>query len=264
MPGPCGGHELSFFYNVTSGRCETFPYSGCGGNANRFGTRAACRRACLGHEKPKTGECPVVLPELEGPCREECDGDSDCPNALKCCNSSCGLQCLPAVPARKDGFCPASAGLFPSYDCREWCRRDADCPGEEKCCLQGCDYVCLRPAQEKPGICPLSEQAAGSQCQNPCAGDGQCPGNEKCCSSSRCGHVCMVPEPDKPGQCPKVRPQLTSEPCMEEDYCLHDRDCPRQEKCCFSGCAMHCSRPARGEGRRLGPSCTTGKEQQYQ
>uniref|UniRef100_A0A669NVW3 WAP domain-containing protein n=1 Tax=Phasianus colchicus TaxID=9054 RepID=A0A669NVW3_PHACC len=47
----------------------------------------------------------------------------------------------------KDGFCPASAGLFPSYDCREWCRRDADCPGEEKCCLQGCDYVCLRPAQ---------------------------------------------------------------------------------------------------------------------
>ncbi|XP_021272612.1 papilin-like isoform X7 [Numida meleagris] len=244
VPGPCGGHELSFFYNVTSGRCETFPYSGCGGNANRFGTRAACRRACLGHEKPKAGECPAVLPELEGPCREECDGDSDCPKALKCCNSSCGLQCLPAVPARKDGFCPASAGLFPSYDCREWCRYDADCPGEERCCLRGCDYVCLRPAQEKPGICPLSEQAAGSQCQAPCAGDEQCPGNEKCCSS-RCGRVCVAPEPDKPGRCPKVRPQLTSEPCTEDDACLHDRDCPRQEKCCFSGCAMRCSRPAR-------------------
>lgn len=50
-------------------------------------------------------------------------------------------------PAGKDGFCPASAGLFPSYDCREWCRRDTDCLGEEKCCLRGCDYVCLRPAQ---------------------------------------------------------------------------------------------------------------------
>uniref|UniRef100_A0A8C2Y7V0 BPTI/Kunitz inhibitor domain-containing protein n=1 Tax=Coturnix japonica TaxID=93934 RepID=A0A8C2Y7V0_COTJA len=49
VPGPCGGHELSFFYNVTSGQCETFPYSGCGGNANRFGTWAACRRVCLGH-----------------------------------------------------------------------------------------------------------------------------------------------------------------------------------------------------------------------
>uniref|UniRef100_A0A8C9ELV9 Uncharacterized protein n=1 Tax=Pavo cristatus TaxID=9049 RepID=A0A8C9ELV9_PAVCR len=132
VPGPCGGHELSFFYNVTSGRCETFPYSGCGGNANRFGTRAACRRACLG----------------------------------------------------KDGFCPASAGLFPSYDCREWCRHDADCPSKEKCCLRGCDYVCLRPAQGW----------TGSRCQDPCAGDEQCPRDEKCCSS-QCGHVCMAPEP---------------------------------------------------------------------
>ncbi|OXB57595.1 hypothetical protein ASZ78_010557 [Callipepla squamata] len=193
-PGPCGGHEMSFFYNVTSGHCEKFRYSGCRGNANRFGTQAACRRACLSHGK--------------------------------------------------DGFCPASSGLFPSYDCREWCRHDADCPGKEKCCLQGCDYVCLRPAQEKPGICPLSEQAAGSECQAPCAGDEQCPGDEKCCSS-RCGRTCMAPEPDKPGRCPKVRLQLTSEPCTEEDDCLHDRDCPRQEKCCFSGCAMRCSRPAR-------------------
>ncbi|NXI62571.1 EPPI protein, partial [Anseranas semipalmata] len=45
-PGPCGGRELRFFYNVTSGRCETFPYGGCEGNPNNFGTRAACRRAC--------------------------------------------------------------------------------------------------------------------------------------------------------------------------------------------------------------------------
>ncbi|NXC47929.1 EPPI protein, partial [Penelope pileata] len=45
-PGPCSGRELRFFYNVTSARCEAFPYGGCGGNANNFGTRAACRRAC--------------------------------------------------------------------------------------------------------------------------------------------------------------------------------------------------------------------------
>ncbi|XP_015737443.2 WAP four-disulfide core domain protein 3-like isoform X1 [Coturnix japonica] len=161
-----------------------------------------------------------------------------------CPHGTTALHSTPC-PAGKDGFCPANAGLFPSYDCREWCRCDADCPGEEKCCLQGCDYVCLRPDQEKPGICPLSEQAEESRCQELCAGDGQCPGDEKCCSS-RCGHVCMAPEPDKPGQCPKVRPQLTSEPCTEDDDdCLHDRDCPRQEKCCFSGCAMRCSRPAR-------------------
>ncbi|NXF13017.1 WAP protein, partial [Smithornis capensis] len=141
----------------------------------------------------------------------------------------------------KDGFCPARAGLFPSYDCRVWCWHDGECPGKEKCCLHGCDYVCLRPLQEKPGICPLAEEAplAAALCGTTCTGDWQCPGAEKCCNSSRCGLVCLAPEPDKPGECPKVRPQQTSEPCTEEDSCTHDRDCPRQEKCCFSGCAMH-------------------------
>ncbi|XP_040431819.1 papilin-like isoform X2 [Cygnus olor] len=307
-PGPCGGRELRFFYNVTSGRCETFPYGGCEGNPNNFGTRAACHRACVGHDKPKPGECPAVLPELAGPCREECEGDSDCPSSQKCCNSSCGHQCLPAAPATlspvprgapaavpgwqegtrcwsdrdcsgrdtccrgwcmqgcgaegtgKAGFCPASAGLFPSYDCREWCQRDADCPGTEKCCLRGCDYVCLRPAQEKPGICPLTEAAPRTRapCQASCAEDWQCPGDEKCCSSSRCGRVCLAPERDKPGQCPKVRPRQTSELCTEEDACGHDRDCPRQEKCCFSGCAMRCKRPARGNREQPGPSSAPG------
>uniref|UniRef100_A0A8C4P5W8 WAP domain-containing protein n=1 Tax=Dromaius novaehollandiae TaxID=8790 RepID=A0A8C4P5W8_DRONO len=42
---------------------------------------------------------------------------------------------------------------------------------------------------------------------------------------------------EKPGVCPA--------PCTEEDACVHDRDCARQEKCCFAGCAMRCVRPAR-------------------
>ncbi|XP_051659124.1 SCO-spondin-like isoform X2 [Manacus candei] len=228
------------------------------------------------------------------------------------------LMCSQRCPARgqgKDGFCPAYAGLFPSYDCRAWCWHDDECPGKEKCCLSGCDYVCLPPSQEKPGICPLAEEAplATSPCGTTCIQDWQCPGAEKCCSSSRCGPVCLAPEPgeekvtrtglshtrhvkapggkmwdgaaigqllrppgcslhsaprlqkkgvptawcgpcpccpflpisDKPGKCPKVRPQQISEPCLEKDSCAHDRDCPRQEKCCFSGCAMCCTRPAR-------------------
>ncbi|NXI04381.1 WAP protein, partial [Pachycephala philippinensis] len=140
----------------------------------------------------------------------------------------------------KDGFCPVHAGLFPSYDCRARCWHDGECPREEKCCLRGCDYVCLPPSREKPGICPLAEDAplAVAPCGTTCTKDWQCPGAEKCCSSSRCGLVCSAPEPDKPGECPKVRPQHTSEPCTEVDSCSHDRDCSRQEKCCFSGCAM--------------------------
>ncbi|NXP68875.1 WAP protein, partial [Chloropsis cyanopogon] len=138
----------------------------------------------------------------------------------------------------KDGFCPVHAGLFPSYDCRARCRHDGECPREEKCCLRGCDYVCLPPSREKPGICPLAAEAPRAPCGTTCTEDWQCPGAEKCCKSSRCGYVCSAPEADKPGECPKVKPQRTSEPCRETDSCGHDRDCSRQEKCCFSGCAM--------------------------
>ncbi|NXX41697.1 WAP protein, partial [Tricholaema leucomelas] len=139
----------------------------------------------------------------------------------------------------KAGFCPARAGLFPTYDCRAQCWHDAECPGQEKCCRSGCDYICLPPAPEKSGICPLAEEALDTvaPCGTACTGDWQCPGAEKCCSS-RCGRVCLAPERDKPGECPKVRPWQRLEPCAEEDSCAHDRDCPRQEKCCFSGCAM--------------------------
>ncbi|NXR32130.1 WAP protein, partial [Zosterops hypoxanthus] len=139
----------------------------------------------------------------------------------------------------EDGFCPVRAGLFPSYDCRAWCWHDGECPREEKCCLRGCDYVCLPPSQEKPGICPLAEETPLASCGTPCTKDWQCPGAEKCCNSSRCGYTCSAPEPDKPGECPKVRPQQPWQPCTEMDSCSHDRDCSRQEKCCFSGCAMH-------------------------
>ncbi|NXT74462.1 WAP protein, partial [Zapornia atra] len=139
----------------------------------------------------------------------------------------------------KAGFCPARAGLFPSYDCRARCGHDAECPGPEKCCLHGCDLVCLLPAREKPGICPLAGEVlpTAAPCGTACAGDWQCPGAEKCCGS-RCGRVCSAPERDKPGECPKLRPRQRPELCAERDSCAHDRDCPRQEKCCFSGCAL--------------------------
>lgn len=193
--------------------------------------------------------------------------------------------------------------------------------GNTRCCCLRSQPRCLLPA-EKPGICPLAEEAPLAPCGTACTKDWQCPGAQKCCSSSRCGSVCSAPEPgeemvaravippgmvgskllgtgcgtalpqgrhsgpgpghpeaaqkevpatqgdpsscclflplsEKPGECPKVRPQHASEPCTEMDSCSHDRDCSRQEKCCFSGCAMHCTRPAQGE--RGSPATSTGK-----
>ncbi|XP_064888138.1 multiple epidermal growth factor-like domains protein 6 isoform X5 [Columba livia] len=275
-PGECPAAQSG-----PSGTCR----ERCRGDSDCPDAQKCCNSSC-GHQclppapVVKPGTCPASpAPDTDRPCRDACAHDSDCPGSAKCCPLACGLACLPpshedASPAPatpqplhqwrchqdqdcpppevcchqrcsaechthgrgvptadpawqegtncwsdgdcgdgetccggrcaglcsaehqgKAGFCPAHAGLFPTYDCRAWCRRDAECPGEQKCCLRGCDYVCLSPSQEKPGICPPAEETptAAAPCGPSCAGDGQCPGAQKCCSS-RCGHECLAPE----------------------------------------------------------------------
>uniref|UniRef100_A0A8C8A6M7 WAP domain-containing protein n=1 Tax=Otus sunia TaxID=257818 RepID=A0A8C8A6M7_9STRI len=173
---------------------------------------------------PKPGECPVAQP---GPCRERCRGDSDCPDVQKCCNSSCGRQCLPAArPGRRDGtevrrqslaqqcrtppgtsanLCGAGCGAVLAQDkpgecpkVRPWqtlepcaedsCAHDRDCPRQQKCCFSGCAMRCSRPARgERVGVCPIPRE--GGTCLDLCSFHEECPWGHKCCSNG-CGHVC--------------------------------------------------------------------------
>lgn len=48
IEGPCRGFILQWFYNLNTSRCEQFVYGGCGGNANRFNTKAKCQQRCAG------------------------------------------------------------------------------------------------------------------------------------------------------------------------------------------------------------------------
>ncbi|XP_020810475.1 kunitz-type serine protease inhibitor-like [Drosophila serrata] len=45
--GTCHGHTLMWAYSLYDHRCLSFPYSTCGGNTNRFRTRADCEKACM-------------------------------------------------------------------------------------------------------------------------------------------------------------------------------------------------------------------------
>ncbi|CAK5065084.1 unnamed protein product [Meloidogyne enterolobii] len=45
--GKCEGHFDSFYYELATGQCERFTYSGCGGNANRFNSLDECQAVCL-------------------------------------------------------------------------------------------------------------------------------------------------------------------------------------------------------------------------
>ncbi|MEQ2230357.1 hypothetical protein ILYODFUR_028450 [Ilyodon furcidens] len=53
--GHCRGLFPRYFFNITTMRCESFSYGGCGGNANRFQDRTSCRNHCI----PKT-DIPVM------------------------------------------------------------------------------------------------------------------------------------------------------------------------------------------------------------
>ncbi|KAM5154438.1 collagen alpha-1(VII) chain [Callospermophilus lateralis] len=58
--GSCTAFTLRWYHRAVPGRtktCHPFVYGGCGGNANRFGTREACERRCLPHmiQSQKTG-----------------------------------------------------------------------------------------------------------------------------------------------------------------------------------------------------------------
>ncbi|XP_078478193.1 receptor-type tyrosine-protein phosphatase gamma-like isoform X3 [Lampetra planeri] len=44
--GPCQEATYRIHFNASNGLCESFPYSGCGGNGNSFPSTQACRRMC--------------------------------------------------------------------------------------------------------------------------------------------------------------------------------------------------------------------------
>ena len=64
--GPCEAYVPSYFYNSTSGKCESFVYGGCNGNANRFSSRDQCRKECgqllTMHVNNRTLIALIILP----------------------------------------------------------------------------------------------------------------------------------------------------------------------------------------------------------
>ncbi|XP_030371294.1 kappaPI-actitoxin-Avd3c-like [Scaptodrosophila lebanonensis] len=44
--GKCGGRRLMWHYSPINRACETFLYSNCGGNRNRFFDKEACEEFC--------------------------------------------------------------------------------------------------------------------------------------------------------------------------------------------------------------------------
>ena len=46
ISGMCMAYFTRYFYNITSDKCETFIYGGCGDYANNFESIDECNKAC--------------------------------------------------------------------------------------------------------------------------------------------------------------------------------------------------------------------------
>jgi hypothetical protein len=56
VTGPCKAAFRKWSFIKETGKCEKFTYGGCEGTANRFDTKADCKKACL----PDDCICPKV------------------------------------------------------------------------------------------------------------------------------------------------------------------------------------------------------------
>ncbi|XP_048749865.1 kunitz-type serine protease inhibitor-like [Ostrea edulis] len=77
-PGPCRGACPRYYYDARSGRCRSFTYGCCGGNANNFKTKSLCKRICQPEPCPTinciVGACTIqTCPGVPGAtCRAVC------------------------------------------------------------------------------------------------------------------------------------------------------------------------------------------------
>ncbi|XP_006821660.1 uncharacterized protein LOC100371432 [Saccoglossus kowalevskii] len=194
----------------------------------------------------KIGSCPAVeqVKYMFGDrCDSECQSDTDCRGALKCCSNNCGTLC---VPPKMDnhGSCPVPISIQ-DKTCSNKCNIDRDCSHYEKCCTNGCGKVCVSSKpREKPGMCPAVTNFPVTTCDIDCTNDNDCVGTKKCCQTT-CGTVCVAAEfedtTSTSRNIEKVCPAVSSDTfgtCVNN--CVEDGECELGEKCCSNGCGTHC------------------------
>lgn len=138
--GPCLAYIPQFFYNTTSGKCETFIYGGCGGNLNRFDSLTTCQMYCRAfpevnstevcNQPPETGPCKAYVPQLYYNAESQmcmpfiyggCDGNYNRFESLQMCLKTChpeGSDVIQEDAAFKStDLChlPMDAGLCDAY-----------------------------------------------------------------------------------------------------------------------------------------------------
>ncbi|XP_065171313.1 papilin-like isoform X3 [Atheta coriaria] len=244
-PGYCNESIASFYFNIQTQRCETFTYSGCGGNGNRYASIEQCERQCGAFR----GQDVCSFPPDQGTCRgyfskfyyDERTG-------------SCHEFAY--------GGCEGNGNRFSSVqECQDVCiKRDETKPnktsGENE--IPVVEGDCLAKQQHCHELqCPYGVQARTDNngctvcsCHDPCK-------DVYCEPGTRCGidvnhnrrtneddtFVATCRQENKRGICPQLAPR-SNEDCERYEECRSDADCTLDLKCCSTGgCGTACVPP---------------------
>ncbi|XP_046378011.2 papilin-like [Haliotis rufescens] len=104
VTGPCQSQMRRYFYNITSGQCQPFSYSGCRGNDNNFHTLKQCVGSCICAQpaigKPCSSNNVMRLQRIyfdskSGQCKQlaygTCQENSNVYPSLHHCQQTCSL-----------------------------------------------------------------------------------------------------------------------------------------------------------------------------
>ncbi|XP_060133405.1 WAP four-disulfide core domain protein 3-like [Zootoca vivipara] len=160
----------------------------------------------------KPGTCPTLTKNNDTQCGQFCSGDNSCPGRERCCQTSCGNQCMLPLEVYP-GYCPRlSPQPGRAVNCSGICTNDQDCASvnlpRKKCCSKGCGKTCQVAEEEHPGVCPKRELVyTFVPCNDTCRDDRECPLTQKCCFTG-CSLGCLdsvrsdrCQLPRKPGPC---------------------------------------------------------------
>lgn len=148
--GDCIGAELRYFFDVSSGECEPFLYSGCGGNSNNYRSMELCEKTCMSPEPtPRTSSHPHDVEGLPPACLRE-PSPGPCQGSFhRWFYSAQEKRCRPFVY----GGCGSNGNNFESYvNCMDHCASS----GDDKAVAQKSTEVCHRAPRRGPCLGSLN------------------------------------------------------------------------------------------------------------
>lgn len=160
QPGLCMAYMPSWWFNPAQGKCKKFVYGGCGGNPNRFTSKAACEAACKppACEQPKVeGRCRGFFKswyydQEKGKCRTfvygGCGGNDNRYVTKAECKGACGKPAIcsqPIVPGRCMAYFPSWGFNADSGKCEEFVY--GGCEGNDNRfeSKEACEAACPEP-----------------------------------------------------------------------------------------------------------------------